>query len=488
MNLLNPKKGFFMRYPQLLFISDCYKYTHAAMYPSGVDEVYSLLYCRKPRLRLEELNGHIVAFGMRQAIHKLQQLYREFIACDRDILQEGLRLLYADFMGLCSDDESYKMLIHKWLTLPQEMPVTFRVVPEGTFVAQNTPIISIHCTQPQHCWFVNFIETYLNSELWKTCFVATKAAIFKRIEYDCLGYYLDESFNFHDFSARGMNGIMDCYASSMGHILFFSGTDSIMALQNVYDNYGGNMGMLGSIPASEHSVMCLGGQANELETFKHIMRQFPNNMTSIVADTWNLWEIIEQLHSDKEAYNLICNRGQPIVLRPDSGDPFLILTGNKDSEDWRERKGVIRLVDEYFGFDKVRIIYGDAITTERAKDIYEWCKQHGYNPTDFLCLGVGSYAYNSGIRDDVGLVTKMTWARIDGKPTHLIKNPITGNEKMSLSGQVSLDKTTRKVTQFLDCAMPNDLLNTDLSLPNLRDIRSYVKQEFLRAITTHERK
>ena len=237
-----------MKYPQLLFISDCYKYTHAAMYPDNVDEVYSLLYCRKPMLSLESLNGHIVAFGMRQIIKKLQRLYDEFIQCDKSIVKEGLQKLYIDFMKLNPNDKSYQLLIKKWLTLPKEMPLTFRVVPEGTFIANNTPIISIHCSDGDHCWFVNFIETYLNSELWKTCFVATKAAIFKRIEYDCLGYYLDESFNFHDFAARGMNGIMDCYASSMGHILFFSGTDSIMALQNVYENYGGNVSMLGSIP------------------------------------------------------------------------------------------------------------------------------------------------------------------------------------------------------------------------------------------------
>lgn len=471
-----------MKYPQLLFISDCYKYTHAAMYPNHVDEVYSLLYCRKPRLPLESLNGHIVAFGMRQVINKLQSLYNEFIQCDKSIVQEGLQKLYIDFMKLNPDDKSYKMLIHKWLTLPKEMPLTFRVVPEGTFIANNTPIISIHCDESEHCWFVNFIETYLNSELWKTCFVATQAAIFKRIEYDCLGYYLDESFNFHDFAARGMNGIMDCYSSSMGHILFFSGTDSIMALQNICENYGGNVNMLGSIPASEHSVMCLGGQDSELETFKHIMQQFPNDMVSIVSDTWNLWDIIEKLRKDEEAYRLICSRLKPIVLRPDSGDPFLILTGDKESNDIRAKKGVIRLIHEYFGFEKVRIIYGDAITTQRAKSIYEWCIKNNYNPTDFLCLGVGSYAYNSGIRDDVGLVTKMTWAKINGKPTHLIKNPVTGNEKMSLSGQVSLDKDTRKVTQFLDSTLANDLLNTNLEIPNLSSIRAYVKSEFLRAI------
>lgn len=470
-----------MKYPDLLFISDCYKYTHAAMYPNDVEEVYSLLYCRKPKLDLSALNGHIVAFGMRHIIYKLQKLYDDFIKYDKSTIKEALRLLYVDFMKLDPNEDVYNFLIDKWLSLPKHMPVTFRAIPEGTFISNNSPIISIHCNDKNHCWFVNFIETYLNSELWKTCFVATQAAIFKRIEYDCLGYYLDDSFNFHDFSARGMNGIDDCYRSSMGHILFFSGTDSIMAIKNICDNYGGIYN-LGSIPASEHSVMCLGGQENEIETFKHIMRKFPNSMVSIVSDTWNLWNIIDSLKLDNEAFNMINTRSNPIVLRPDSGDPFLILTGNPNSIDIREKKGVVRLINEYFGFDKVKIIYGDAITTHRAKMIYDWCKENNYNPTEFLCLGIGSYAYNSGIRDDVGLVTKMTWAKIKGKYTHLIKNPITGNDKMSLSGKVGIKKDTREVKQFLNDNIEDDLLNDDLSIPTIKDIKLYVKNEFLRSI------
>lgn len=473
-------------YPKLLFISDCYKYTHAAMYREDVEEVYSLLYCRKPRMDLSALNGHIVAFGMRQAIAKLERLYKDFINTDKNITLKALNFLYSDFMKLDKTQKVYDFLVQKWLDLPPKMPVIFKVVPEATFIHNDSPIISIMCVEKEHCWFVNFIETYLNSELWKSCFIATKAALFKRIEFDCLGYYLDSSYNFHDFSARGMNGIEDCYNSSVGHLLFFSGTDSIMGLKNVLDNYGGALPNvtqnLGSIPASEHSVMCLGGRNNELETFKNIMQTFPTSPVSIVADTWNLWDIIDKLRFDIEAYNMIINRDKPVILRPDSGDPFLILTGNENASDAREKKGVIRLVNEYFGFDKVKIIYGDAITTDRARAIYAWCKDNGFNPTQFLCLGVGSYAYNSGIRDDVGLVTKMTWAKINGKSTHLIKSPITGKDKISLSGKVGIKKNSREVVQYMDYELENDLLNTDLTLQNLDSIRENAKEEFLRAV------
>lgn len=468
-------------YPKLLFIADCYKYTHAAMYPSGVEEVYSVLYCRNPRLDLSTLNGHIVAFGMRQAIKKLYSLYDEFVNAPKESVQAGLELLYKGFMKLDSSTESYGLLVGKWLDLPKTMPLRFKVLPEGSFIASNTPIITISCDQAQHCWFVNFVETYLNSELWKSCFVATQAALFKRIEYDCAGTYIDESYNFHDFSQRGMNGIADCYASSMGHLLFFSGSDSMMALQNVCENYGGDVSMLGSIPASEHSVMCLGGESGELDSFKRIMRSFPTSVVSIVADTWNLWAIIQALRDDEEAYAMIQERPQPIVLRPDSGDPFAILTGDENASDWRAQRGVIRLVDESFGLDRVKIIYGDAITPARARKIYEWCKSNGYDPTKFLCFGVGSYAYNSGIRDDVGLVSKMTWAKIDGKACNLIKQPITGNEKTSLSGKVALN-ARYEVVQFLDKELADDRLTTELSLPSLRDLRAFCKQEFLRVV------
>lgn len=255
----------------------------------------------------------------------------------------------------------------------------------------------------------------------------------------------------------------------------------MMALQNVCENYGGDVSMLGSIPASEHSVMCLGGESGELESFKRIMRTFPASMVSIVADTWNLWAIIQALRDDEEAYMMIQKRPQPIVLRPDSGDPFAILTGDEGASDPRAQKGVIRLLDEYFGLDRVKIIYGDAITLDRAREIYKWCKDNAYNPAQFLCFGVGSYAYNSGIRDDVGLVSKMTWARINGKSHNLIKQPITGNEKTSLSGKVALN-TRYEVVQFLEQEISDDRLNTDLSLPSLRDLRAFCKQEFLRVV------
>lgn len=475
-NLKNPQ------YPTLLFIADCYKYTHASMYPQGLESVYSVLYCRNPRLDLSALNGHIVAFGMRQAIAKLKTLYAEFKAASEESIKSGLEFLYSDFMNLDKSQESYHFLIDKWLSLPNEIPIHFKVVPEGSFIPSHSPIITLQSTKQEHCWFVNFIETYLNSQIWKSCLVATNAARFKRIEYDCLGYYLDESWNFHDFAQRGMNGIEDCYNSSMGHILFFNGTDSMMALKHLYDEYGAQASLVGSIPASEHSVMCLGGQSGEVESFKRIMRAFPKSMVSIVSDTWNLWEIIEGLKRDKEANEMIQNRAFPIVLRPDSGDPFLILTGDAGSSDERARKGVIRLVDEYFSLSKVRIIYGDAITVERARAVYDWCKDNGYNPTEFLCFGIGSYAYNSGIRDDVGLVSKMTWARINGENKHLIKSPITGGEKLSLSGKVGIDKHTRKTKQFLDSDLENDFLSEDLSIPSLGDLRGFVKAEFLRVL------
>lgn len=204
-------------------------------------------------------------------------------------------------------------------------------------------------------------------------------------------------------------------------------------------------------------------------------------MVSIVADTWNLWAIIQALRDDKEAYAMIQERPKPIVLRPDSGDPFTILTGDDNASDWRAKMGVIRLVDENFGLDRVKIIYGDAITPVRARKIYEWCKANGYNPTKFLSFGVGSYAYNSGIRDDVGLVSKMTWAKIDGKACNLIKQPITGNEKTSLSGKVALN-ARYEVVQFLDKELADDRLTTELSLPSLRDLRAFCKQEFLRVV------
>jgi len=61
--------------------------------------------------------------------------------------------------------------------------------------------------------------------------------------------------------------------SGAAHLLFFTGTDTIPALDLVEDYYPNHKpGLIGgSVAATEHSVMCAGGENSECETFSNLL-------------------------------------------------------------------------------------------------------------------------------------------------------------------------------------------------------------------------
>lgn len=81
----------------------------------------------------------------------------------------------------------------------------------------------------------------------------------------------------------------------MGHLLSFTGTDTIPAINALEHYYGANTDtelVGGSVAATEHSVMCSGSKEGELDTFKRLITEiYPTGIVSIVSDTWDLWKV-----------------------------------------------------------------------------------------------------------------------------------------------------------------------------------------------------
>ena len=250
----------------------------------------------------------------------------------------------------------------------------------------------------------------------------------------------------HDFSFRGMASPEAAALSGAGHLLSFTGTDTIPAIKLLHDCYQGEGLIGGSVPATEHMVMCAGGKEDERATFRRLMQLYPRGIVSVVSDTWDLWKVLtETLPSLKSE---IVARDGKLVIRPDSGDPVLIITGDATKTPGSPaHKGVIQLLWEVFGGrvnDKgykeldahIGAIYGDSITEERARLICERLKEKGFASTNIV-LGVGSYTYQYVTRDTNGFAVKATWARVNGQERMLFKDPITDTgEKKSARGRM----------------------------------------------------
>jgi nicotinic acid phosphoribosyltransferase len=137
----------------------------------------------------------------------------------------------------------------------QYLPLEFRALPEGTLCPLRVPMLTVENTHDDFAWLVNYIETLMSSVLWLPCTSATNALELRKVLLDAarktgsdLGFV---DWQGHDFSFRGMPGPEAAGLSGMGHLLAFTGSDTLPALDLIEHYYGVPEGYLlaGSVPA-----------------------------------------------------------------------------------------------------------------------------------------------------------------------------------------------------------------------------------------------
>lgn len=314
-------------YPATL-LCDFYKVSHRNQYPEGTQFVYSTW---TPRATYIEGVTGVVAFGM-QAFAKnyLIDYFNEhfFTRSKQDVIDEYVRFIkYTLFVE--SPEYDHIEALHDL----GHLPLDIRMVKEGTIVPLRVPMATVVNTHPDFFWLTNYIETLMSSENWLPSTSATIALEYKKIlnKYASLtgGDLGFVPFQGHDFSMRGMV-VEASKLSGAGHLTSFLGTDTIPAISFLEKYYGANVEteLVGtSVNATEHSVMCAGGQESEYETYERLIKKVhPTGILSIVSDTWDLWKVLtDTLVKLKDS---IMSRDGKVVIRPDSGDPVHILCGD----------------------------------------------------------------------------------------------------------------------------------------------------------------
>jgi nicotinamide phosphoribosyltransferase len=297
-------------------------------------------------------------------------------------------------------------------------------------------------TRPEFYWLTNFLETLISNALWHPMTSATTAHQYRELldSYAKATSDIPEFVDWqgHDFSMRGQTSVESSISSAAGHLLSFTGTDTIPGIEFLEKYYGadGEKELIGgSVAATEHSVMCFGGKETEKETYLRLITEvYPSGIVSIVSDTWDYWKVVTE--TVRELKDIIMKRDGKVVIRPDSGDPAKILCGDPDATpDSPQHKGTIQVLWDIFGgstnskgykqlHPSIGCIYGDSITLERAKDICEQLKQKGFASTNVV-FGIGSYTYQHVTRDTYGFAMKATWGVVNGQPIEVFKAPAT---------------------------------------------------------------
>jgi nicotinamide phosphoribosyltransferase len=450
-----------------ILLKDGYKVGHKFQYPEGTTLVYSNLTPRKSR---DKGMDEVMFFGLQYFIK--EYLIRQFDDYFFNRPKEEILAMYArrmdNYLGKDSITYHHIAALHDLGYLPLEI----KALPEGTLAPMRVPVFTIKNTLPEFFWLTNMLETLLSAILWKPCTSATTAfhylKTFTQYAKETVG--ADAGFipwQGHDFSFRGMSGIEDAVMSGAGHLLSFAGTDTIPAIDFLETFYRADCEkelIGGSVPATEHSVMCMGTQDSEIKTFERLIGDvYPSGIVSIVSDTWDFWQVITEFLPILKTR--ILARNGKVVIRPDSGDPVKIIIGDKDAAPGSpEYKGAIECMWETFGGTitekgyklldgHIGLIYGDSITTERQQDILEGLKQKGFASYNVV-LGIGSYTYEYVTRDTFGFAMKATYGEVNGEGRDIFKDPKTDDgTKKSAKGlmQVYRDKKTGRLALKDQC-------------------------------------
>lgn len=435
----------------ILLSTDAYKLDHRRQYPVGTEYVYSNLTARGSRIDGVDAT---VFFGLQSWLLDFSQKWDEFFQLSEQQLEKVLKL-YSDevcnLLGVTECDTSHFRDLHALGYLP----LRIRALEEGTVTPLRVPYLTVENTDPRFFWLTNYVETELSAEMWQPITSATIAWRARRLldrQAERSGACRDDvSAQGHDFSCRGMAGMHAAARSGMGHLLSFTGSDTLPAVRMIRDHYlaEDDKNIASSIPATEHSVMMVDGPDGEFDTYKRLITEvYPSGPVAIVSDTWNLWNVIhEYLPRLKET---IMSRDGSVIIRPDTGDPQKILLGDPDAPvGTPERQGVVHALWEKFGGtvnDKgfkildphIGVVYGDSITYERARDITDALIDAGFVSTT-VTLGFGSFTYQYQTRDTFNMAMKATWVQVNGEGRNLIKYPVTGDGvKKSATGRLAV--------------------------------------------------
>ena len=454
-----------------LLLVDSYKIHHTKMYPEGMTKLYSNFTPRKSRI--PEIES-VVTFGLQHFIKEylIDKFNKEFFGKSEDYVEFNYR-------RHCNVDTTHIRALHKLGYLPIEI----KTLDEGTLCPIGVPMLTITNTHPDFGWLVNYLETLISCMLWQPITSATIAYEYKKIlnkyALETTGTTEGVQWQGHDFGMRGMSSVESAILSGMGHLTSFTGTDTIPAIYELERSYNAT-GLIGaSVPATEHSVMCMGTKEAEVDTFRRLIKLYPEGILSVVSDTWNLWDVLTKyLPELKEE---ILARDGKLVIRPDSGDPVKIITGCTKKEwitddndhsifdmDEPECKGVIELLWDIFGGTTneqgykvldphIGAIYGDSITMERAIQICERLKAKGFASTNVV-FGIGSFTYQYNTRDTFGFAMKATYGEITHKVSGRTLGEKTFVEAREIFKDPITDDGTKKSKKGLLCVVDDTLV------------------------------
>lgn len=491
---------------------DGYKVDHRRQYPAGTQLIASNLTARGTRRKNTD---KVVFFGLQYFIKKylIKKWNKKFFSKPKEEVLRRFSRRINNYLGPNQVGTEHIAALHDLGYLP----ISIWALPEGTKYKLRIPSIQIYNTLPEFFWLTNYLETILSTTIWGPCTSATTSDQYKKLlekfAIETVGNTDFVPWQAHDFSFRGMFGLEAALMSGAAHLLSFTGTDTIPAIDWLEKYYNADCEkefIGGSVAATEHSVACStilnfvkkirvehNGKIIEdelmnlgdIEYVRYLITEiYPTGIVSIVADSFDYWNTIT--NTTRVLKDVIMARDGKVVFRPDTGDPVKVVCGYKDAViengKWilqtsieeielteSEAKGSIECLWEIFGGtitekgyrlldSHVGLIYGDSITLERAEQICDGLKYKNFASTNIV-FGVGSFTYQYVTRDTDQYAVKATFAQVDDENINIFKKPKTGDGmKNSATGLVGVFKDQKGEFYLKDQCTWEEAKNSEL--------------------------
>lgn len=484
-----------------LLMCDFYKTTHMKQYPKNITKLVSYFTPRMTRLRDVEDGDKIVMFGLQYFCKDfLQDTFNKyFFGASKDEMLKD----YDYCLGSSISRNAYDISRVEQLYDLGYLPLEIKALPEGSKVPMKVPCIEISNTHPDFAWLVNSIESILSCEMWHSMISAFVGNLYRGIVNEYFDMSVEDDIPRYtalgDFSMRGQESYESAVLSSAGWSLSFANTATVPVGKFFETYYNGKCSDIKGAISTEHSVMTsnFAVDGNEIDFIKRMLTEiYPNDSFSMVSDSYDFWNlvtnILPSLRKEIEEHNGC------LLIRGDSGDPVDIICGEQVPSEpsldvatkcigarngWRkdqilyciaegafyqltdssyfvkldnlppENKGLVECLWDIFGGTinskgykvlnpKVKAIYGDSITPQRCKQIYERLIDKGFACNNVV-LGVGSFSMqclemndrslSPYTRDTFGIAVKSTFGIVDGKPVQIFKDPKTDKDNFKKS-------------------------------------------------------
>ncbi len=403
---------------------DSYKASHYLQYPDNTTHISSYIEAR---------GGHY-----KQAIFfGLQMFIKEYLskAITHGDIDEATTLF--DAHGVPFNKAGWRNIVEKY---DGYLPIEIQALAEGSIVPIRNAMVQVINTDPDSAWLTSYVETALLRAVWYPTTVATGSwnsfQTIKRYLLETADSTDGLAFKLHDFGARGATSEEAAAIGGAAHLVNFHGSDTISGILAARRYYGAKMAGF-SIPAAEHSTITCWGKDNESQAYANMLEQFsgPGKTLAVVSDSYDLWHAIDNIWGE-QLKDKVINSGGTLVVRPDSGDPVLIVTEtierlmNKFGH--RKNSKGYRVLPDY-----IRVIQGDGISPKTIADILQAMEQQQQSAEN-IGFGMGGELLQKVNRDTMQFAMKASAAKVNGEWRDVFKDPMTDTGKRSKRGRLAV--------------------------------------------------